>query len=66
MSSLLPISVIIPTYNRRDLLRETLNSLVQQTYPKNCFEVIVVDDGSTDGTEEIAAETFPFPLRYFC
>lgn len=65
LSSLLPISVIIPTYNRRDLLRETLNSLAQQTYPNDCFEVIVVDDGSTDGTEKIAAEAFPFTLRYF-
>ena len=59
------VSVIIPTYNRKDLLRETLNSLAQQTYPSDRFEVIVVDDGSTDGTEEIAAEAFPFTLRYF-
>ena len=59
------VSVIIPTYNRKDLLRETLDSLARQTYPSNRFEVIVVDDGSTDGTEAIAAEVFPFILRYF-
>jgi glycosyltransferase involved in cell wall biosynthesis len=59
------VSVIIPTYNRKDLLRETLNSLAQQTYPSNHFEVIIVDDGSTDGTAAIAAEAFPFILRYF-
>ena len=59
------ISVIIPTYNRKDMLRETLESLAGQTYPSSCFEVIVVDDGSTDGTAEIAAEVFPFTLRYF-
>lgn len=59
------VSVIIPTYNRKDLLRETLNSLAQQTYPREHFEVIVVDDGSTDGTASIAAEVFPFMLRYF-
>lgn len=59
------VSVIIPTYNRKDLLRETLNSLAQQTYPKDHFEVILVDDGSTDGTAAIAAEAFPFVLRYF-
>ena len=57
------VSIIIPTYNHKDLLRETLQSLAQQTYPSDRFEVIVVDDGSTDGTHEITAETFPFTLR---
>lgn len=59
------ISVIIPTYNRKEFLREILSSLAQQSYPSDRFEVIVIDDGSTDGTKEIAAETFPFALRYF-
>ena len=58
------VSVIIPTYNRKDQLRETLDSLAQQTYPRERFEVIVVDDGSTDGTGTIAEEVFPFTLRY--
>ena len=59
------VSVIIPTYNRKDMLRDTLHSLARQTYPNDCFEVIIVDDGSTDGTEEIERERFPFTLRYF-
>jgi glycosyltransferase involved in cell wall biosynthesis len=59
------VSVIIPTFNRKDLLRETLASLAQQTCPSDRFEVIVVDDGSTDGTAAIEAESFPFALRYF-
>jgi glycosyltransferase involved in cell wall biosynthesis len=59
------VSVIIPTYNRKDSLLRTLESLGQQTYPSNRFEVIIVDDGSTDGTGEIEAETFPFTLLYF-
>ena len=42
------ISVITPAYNAEAFLRETLNSLVNQTF-KN-FEVIIVDDGSTDST----------------
>ena len=45
------ISVIIPTKNRCDLLRETLDSVLAQTYPD--WEVIVVDDGSEDGTLEM-------------
>lgn len=61
----LTVSVIIPTYNRKDFLHETLDSLAQQTYPSDCFEVIIIDDGSTDGTAAIAAEVFPFSLRYF-
>ncbi len=59
------VSIIIPTYNRKNIFRETLSSLAQQTYPSEKFEVIVVDDGSTDGTVAIAAETLPFILRYF-
>lgn len=59
------VSVIIPTYNRKELLRETLNSLAQQTYPSDRFEVIIVDDGSTDGTAGITEEAFPFIVRYY-
>lgn len=50
------ITVIIPTYNRKELLKKTLLSLESQTYPKNRFEVIVVDDGGTDGTEATVSE----------
>ena len=42
------VSVIIPTYNRRDILELVLRSLAQQTYPPEKYEVIVVDDGSED------------------
>lgn len=42
------VSVIIPTYNRADLLREALASVLAQQYPHQ--EVIVVDDGSDDHT----------------
>lgn len=64
MPSLATISVIIPTYNRKSLLREALASLARQTYPRDGFEVLVVDDGSTDGTEAVSTEAFPFTLRY--
>ena len=44
-------SVCIPTYNRAYLIEKPLNSLVNQTYKD--FEVLVIDDGSTDNTEEV-------------
>ncbi len=44
------VSVIIPTYNRLELLKETVESVRKQEFRE--FEVIVVDDGSTDGTAE--------------
>ena len=47
------VSVIIPTYNRCELLKETIQSVVDQTY-KN-LEIIICDDGSTDGTEQMLA-----------
>jgi glycosyltransferase involved in cell wall biosynthesis len=46
-------TVIIPTYNRCELLDYTLNSLSLQNLPKSEFEVVVADDGSTDNTLEI-------------
>ena len=44
------VSIIIPTYNRIAKLRRTLASVLQQTHSN--WEAIVIDDGSTDGTEE--------------
>ena len=58
------ISVIIPTYNRRDLLLQALDSLRQQTFPMDRLLVVVVDDGSTDDTQAIASLEFPFTLNY--
>jgi len=46
-------SVVVPTYNRAELLRRTLDSLVAQTLPRTAFEVLVVDDGSSDATAEV-------------
>jgi hypothetical protein len=53
-------SVIIPAYNRATLLPFTLDAVLAQTLPP--AEVIVVDDGSTDATAEIAAR-YPSPVR---
>lgn len=54
------ISVIVPSYNEKSVLEECIESLGEQTYPD--FEIIVVDDGSTDGTLGILenlAKTLP-------
>jgi glycosyltransferase involved in cell wall biosynthesis len=45
-------SVVIPTYNRRALLERCLKALTDLDFPKNEYEIIVVDDGSADGTKE--------------
>lgn len=50
------ISVVIPTYNRIDLLRKTLESLSQQSLDKSLFEVIIVDDGSNDNSYLLVEE----------
>ena len=50
MNSHFNISVIIPTFNRRHTLKRAINSVLNQTLKP--VEIIVVDDGSTDGTDE--------------
>ena len=58
-------SVIIPTHNRREVLKKVLISLFDQTYPRKAYEVIVIDDGSTDKTEAMINElNAPCSLAY--
>ncbi len=61
---MMELSVIIPTHDRAARLRVCLEALGHQTQPATDFEVIVIDDGSTDGTPEILAEIeTPYVLR---
>jgi len=54
-------SIVIPSRNNRDRLRTTLGSIAQSDFDLQQVEVIVVDDGSTDGTyEEFQNATFPY------
>lgn len=50
------VSVIVCSFDGAATIRETLEGLGRLAYPKECFEVIVVSDGSTDQTAEIARE----------
>ncbi len=59
-------TVIVPTYNRRRLLELTLDSLDRQDLPRDRFEVLVVDDGSSDDTAAmVRGFEDRFDLRYF-
>ena len=51
------VSVIIPTYNRKHTLKRAIQSVYIQSLPP--FEIIVVDDGSNDGTKEWVKQKYP-------
>jgi len=50
------LSVAIPTYNRAQRLRETLAGIARQDYSVGCWEVLVIDNNSTDETASVVAE----------
>lgn len=50
-----PVSIIICTYNRSELLAFCLESLTAQTVPASCFEVVVINNNSSDDTDAVAA-----------
>jgi len=56
-------SIIIPTYNRSNFIATTVQSVLNQTYPN--FEIIVVDDGSTDNTEEALKKIKDKRVNYY-
>ncbi|MGI0134963.1 MAG: glycosyltransferase family 2 protein [Candidatus Micrarchaeaceae archaeon] len=61
------LTVIVPTYNRKTILKKTLEAYGQQTAGNEILEILVVDDGSTDGTGHLVSEfarTSAFPIRY--
>lgn len=56
------VSVVIPTYNRAHILGRAIKSVLDQTFKD--FELIIVDDGSTDGTVEVVASVNDPRIRY--
>ena len=56
------VSIIIPVYNRANLLAETLESVLAQSYPH--WECILVDDGSTDDSPAVAQSYHQKDLRF--
>jgi len=57
----LTVACVIPTYNRRELVMRAVLSALEQTRPPD--EVVVVDDGSTDGTSDALLEAFGKQVR---
>ena len=55
------VSIVIPAFNSSSTLGMTIDSCLLQDYPKDRFEVIVVDDGSTDNTADLVKK---FPVKY--
>ena len=64
---MIKVSVVIPVYNDPSGLQDTLESLVAQNFPKDQYEIIVVDNGSTDKTLDVAkmhADKYPQLVKY--
>ncbi len=64
---MIEVSIVLCCYNSSDRLRDTLSHLVRQNAPDDIWEVIVVDNASTDDTAQVAVEFWgtdrPVPLR---
>lgn len=59
------ITIIVPAYNKENVIKETINSIIHSDYPEDKLEVIVIDDGSTDSTYAKLEEFSDPRLRIF-
>jgi len=69
MTPIRPVSIIVCTRNRAERLPGVINQLRLQTYPEDAYEIIVVDNGSTDATADVVRELAArpgAPVRYIC
>ena len=53
---MLNISIVVVCYNERQNIQECIDSILANSYPQNNYELIIVDNDSTDGTKEIVQE----------
>ena len=58
------VSVIIPVYNQSEFIDKAIESVLKQSYQD--FEIIVINDGSTDNTESMVKGFIDFRIRYIC
>lgn len=63
MNTPLLFSIIIPTYNRASFIRIAVDNFLKQTYSN--FEIIIIDDGSTDNTKEVVSAIGDDRIRYY-
>ncbi len=67
MNPMLAASVVIPTRNRSSLLRECIDSILCQTMPPDRFEIVIVDNNSSDDTPAVVEQwiqSAPCRIRY--
>ena len=64
MSAVPLVSVVVPVYNQEQFLGRCLRSLLAQDFPRDDYEIVVVDDGSSDGTGHIL-DLFSGEIRVF-
>lgn len=57
------VSVIVPVFNGADTIDHCIEHLLEQTYPQDRYEIIIVDNNSTDGTDEIV-KRYPVTLLH--